>query len=91
MTGAEELEFGRRGQLVRRWLRKAVWLMLSLTAAGEVGHQLLDRFGHALAHHWFHVLFGGAAAVAFLGWVARDVRRSGWPRFSWRIDPQDPR
>jgi len=60
------------------------WLAVPVAVAGELGHQLLERLGQTLAHHLFHVLFAGGAAAAFLVYVAIDVRRHGWPTFSWR-------
>lgn len=46
--------------------------------------------GQSAAHHFFHVAFVGLAAVLFLVYVAVDVRRHGWPTFSWRGEiPED--
>jgi uncharacterized membrane protein YeaQ/YmgE (transglycosylase-associated protein family) len=61
--------------------------VISLGLVGEVGHHLLERLGQTLAHHLFHVAFLGAAAFIFGAFVATDVRRYGWPRFSWRLRP----
>ncbi len=58
-----------------------------MVVAGELGHQLLERLGQTLAHHLFHVLFAGGAAVVFIVYVAVDVRRHGWPTFTWRSRP----
>jgi hypothetical protein len=70
-----------------RWARKLVWVLVPLAAVGEVGHQLLEHLGQALAHHFFHILFGFGAAVVFGTYVLLDIRRNGWPTFSWRIRP----
>ena len=64
---------------------------LPLAVVGEAGHQVLERLGQTLAHHFFHVVFTGLAAAIFVGYVAVDVRRHGWPTFSWRAPPDDPR
>jgi len=73
-----------RRQPLRGWARKVAWLAVPVAVAGQLGHQLLERVGQTLAHHLFHVLFAGGAAAAFLVYVAIDVRRHGWPTFSWR-------
>ncbi len=70
-----------------RWARKLVWLAFPVAIVGEAGHHLLERIGQAVAHHLFHVLFAGAAALAFGIFVVLDVRRHGWPSFSWRLRP----
>ncbi|MGH2656317.1 MAG: hypothetical protein ACRDIZ_06440 [Actinomycetota bacterium] len=47
--------------------------------------------GHAVTNHLLHVLFVGGAAVAFVAFVVVDVRRHGWPSFSWRTGGTAPR
>lgn len=59
-------------------------IALPVAVVGEAGHQVLERLGQTLAHHFFHVVFAGLAAAIFVGYVAVDVRRHGWPTFSWR-------
>jgi hypothetical protein len=51
---------------------------------GAVGRHLLGTDGHAAATHLVHYLLFGIAVIVFLAFVAVDVRRHGWPRFSWR-------
>jgi hypothetical protein len=63
------------------------WLAIPMIVTGEAGHHLLEVMGQALAHHLFHVLFAGGAVLAFGIYVALDVRRHGWPTFSWRLRP----
>ena len=74
-------------QPLRGWVRKLAWLAIPIAIAGEVGHHLLERLGQTLAHHFFHILFAGGAAAVFIAYVAIDVRRHGWPAFSWRWRP----
>lgn len=74
-----------------RRIRRAVLVAAALALVGELGHQLLERFGQALAHHLFHVVFAGAAAVVFVAFVVVDVRRHGWPSFTWRTGGTAPR
>ena len=68
-------------------LRRALLFALGLGLLGELGHQLLGRWGQALAHHFFHILFGAAAILAFGIYAAVDIRRHGLPRFSRRLRP----
>lgn len=63
---------------------------VSVTVVGEAGHHLLDRLGQAVAHHLFHALLAGGAALAFVAYVVVDVRRHGWPTFSWRAGGSRP-
>jgi hypothetical protein len=94
VSGAlEERSAEDRRQPLRRWVRKLAWLAIPVTLAGELSHRLLERLGQTLAHHLFHILFAGAAAVAFVVFVAIDVRRHGWPIFSRGAGPTpvDPR
>ena len=67
------------------WIRKLAWLVIPLAVVGEVGHQLLERLGQVLAHHFFHIVFGLGAAAIFAVFAVIDIRRHGWPSFSWRI------
>jgi hypothetical protein len=76
---------------VGRWARKLAWLVIPLAVVGEAGHQLLERLGQVFAHHFFHILFGLGAAVVFGAYVFLDIRRNGWPTFSWRIRPPGER
>jgi hypothetical protein len=80
----------RRRQPVARWARKVTWLIVPLALVGEFGHHLLERLGQTLAHHFFHVLFAGGAAVIFGAFVVVDIHRHGWPTFSWRARPPIP-
>jgi hypothetical protein len=73
-----------RRQPARRWLARLAWVVVPVAVVGEAGHHLLDRLGQAVAHHVFHLLFAGGAAIVFFGYVAVNVRRHGWPVLSWR-------
>jgi hypothetical protein len=75
-------------QPLSRWIRKLAWLVVTVAVLGEVGHQVLGRWGQALAHHFFHIAFAGGAAVIFVWFVAADVRRHGRPEFTWRLRPR---
>jgi hypothetical protein len=83
----EEGLSGRRRQPAVRWARKVAWLVVPLALVGEFGHHLLERLGQTLAHHFFHILFAGGATVIFGAFVLVDIRRHGWPTFSWRARP----
>ncbi len=67
------------------WAWKLAWVAVPLIVLGEAGHHLLERLGQTLAHHFFHVVFGGGAVAVFVSYVVIDIRRHGWPTFSWRI------
>jgi hypothetical protein len=77
-------------QPARRWFRKVLWIGVALLILGEAGHLLLDWAKEQLAHHLFHMVFGLGAGVVFFAYVARDIRRNGWPSFSWRLRPPSP-
>ena len=70
-----------------RWIRGGLFIGAPIAFLGEAGHQLLDHLGHAVAHHLFHLLFGAGAVVVFGSFIAAEVRRNGWPSFSWRVNP----
>ncbi|HEX2090712.1 MAG TPA: hypothetical protein VHI54_12445 [Actinomycetota bacterium] len=40
-----------------------------------------------LGHHFFHLVFFGGASFIFALYVTFLVRDDGWPKFSWRLDP----
>jgi hypothetical protein len=61
-----------------------------LVIAEVYRHLLVVAHGHVAAGHVIHFLFLGAAVLVFLAFVAVDVRRHGWPRFSWRGDQTGP-
>jgi hypothetical protein len=89
--GSLEEPVSRPRQSAGRWIRKSAWLEVPHALLGELGHQLLERLGQALAHHFFHIVFGLGAALIFGVYVLIDVRSNGWPTFSWRIrPPQEP-
>jgi hypothetical protein len=58
-----------------------VLMVLTLSA----GDALLEHAHAGLGHHGLHLALPLAAFVAFVALVAHDVRRHGWPTFSWRL------
>ena len=84
-----EEEAGRTRRPLRSWVIKLAWLGVPLVLIGETGHQLLGRLGQTLAHHFFHILFGVGAVAVFTIYAIVDIRRHGWPAFSWRLNPHD--
>jgi hypothetical protein len=38
-------------------------------------------------HHLFHLVFFGGASLIFVLYMAFLVWENGWPKFSWRLDP----
>jgi hypothetical protein len=73
-----------------RWLRGGMLLAIPVTLLGELGHLLLEQLGRTFAHHFFHILLGAGAVVLFALLIATDVRRNGWPGFSWRPSEPEP-
>ncbi|HVH64201.1 MAG TPA: hypothetical protein VNA65_11445 [Candidatus Dormibacteraeota bacterium] len=59
--------------------------LVTAVAAGDTIHFVGHRIDIPMTHHAFHLLFTTAALVIFAGFVMWDVRRRGWPRFSWRL------
>ena len=78
-------------QPVRSWAMKVAWVGVPLILLGETGHFLLGWAREQLAHHFFHIVFGIGAGVIFFAYVIRDIRRNGWPSFSWRLHERAPR
>jgi len=87
MRVLEEGDRSRRRRSPWSWARKLAWLAVPLALLGEAGHHLLEHLGQTLAHHMFHILFGLGAVAIFVVYAAVDIRRNGWPGFSWRIRP----
>ena len=58
--------------------------LVVLTAAGFIP---LDEADVAAAHHLAHLIFPLIAFIVFAAYVAYDVRKNGWPTFSWRLNP----
>jgi hypothetical protein len=56
--------------------------VLVLGAAGQLP---LDELSGAAVHHVYHIVLPVAAFVIFVMYVAIDIRRRGWPTFSWRL------
>jgi hypothetical protein len=77
-------------QPLRRWAVRLACVVVPVALIGEAGHHLLESLGQTMAHHLFHIVFAGLAAMVFVAYVAVDVRRHGWPRFSWRGSGEDP-
>lgn len=86
----EEQAVTPRRRSMRRWIGKLGWVVVPVALVGEAGHQLLEHLGRTMAHHFFHLVFPGVAAILFAGYVLIDVRRYGWPAFSWRLSPSSP-
>jgi hypothetical protein len=60
-------------------------LVAAFVVLGEAGHILLDQLNLDLAHHFFHLVFPLIAFGVFAVVAARDIRRNGWPTFSWHL------
>ena len=73
----------------RRLVSRLVFIALSAGALGEAGHLLFEHLREEAGHHVFHLLFPMVALVLFGLSVATDVRKNGWPSFSWRLRAEE--
>ena len=62
-----------------------------LLGGHDLGLGVVPHLDVHLGHHFFHLVFLGGACVVFALYVAFLVREDGWPRFSWRLDPDAPK
>jgi hypothetical protein len=62
----------------------ALWLVTAV-AVGDTIHYLSHRLGVSITHHSFHLLFTVGALSVFTFCVIANVRRNGWPKFSWHL------
>jgi hypothetical protein len=60
-------------------------MLAVLLVLGSAGY--LEELNAAVAHHVLHIVFPTLAFVLFAIFVANDVRKHGWPVFTWRLDP----
>ena len=60
-------------------------IVVPIALLGEAGHQLFEHLHRQAAHHAFHLLFVGGAVIVFSIYLVREIRRNGWPSFSWRV------
>ena len=65
--------------------RRAAFYLVTAVAAGDTFHLLAHSLQVQVSHHAFHLLFSVGAVAIFAACVAVDVRRRGWPGFSWRL------
>ena len=66
-------------------VRRAAFYLVTAVAAGDTVHLLGHSLRLPVSHHAFHLLFSVCAFGIFAALVAIDVRRRGWPGFSWRL------
>ncbi len=62
-----------------------VCCLANVLVLGAAGQLPLDALSAAAIHHVYHIVLPTAAFVIFAIYVAIDVRRRGWPTFSWRL------
>lgn len=65
--------------------RRAAFYLVTAVAAGDTFHLLAHSLRLPLTHHAFHLVFSVGAVAIFGAYVLIDVRRRGWPGFSWRL------
>jgi len=76
-----------RAALLRRRAdaKRAALYLVTAVAAGDTLHTVFHGLSIPLPHHAFHLVFSFGAVAVFGAYVAYDVRRHGWPGFSWRL------
>ena len=62
-----------------------VGLLANLLVLGASGLLPLDDLSAAAIHHVYHILLPTMAFVIFVVYVASDIRRHGWPTFTWSL------
>ena len=65
------------GWAVLSGIASVLLVLLSANGFGDVGAEA--------AHHYAHIALPTLAFLIFSGGVVRDVRRNGWPAFSWQL------
>jgi hypothetical protein len=63
----------------------AILVVLVCNGGGPVVDQVFHALHAGVGHHALHLGLPFAAFVIFATLVWRDVRRHGWPRFSWSL------
>ena len=63
----------------------AVCCLTIASVLGAAGRLPVDELSAAAVHHVYHIVFPTAAFVIFVIYVANDIRRRGWPTFTWRL------
>jgi hypothetical protein len=62
-----------------------VCFLANVLVLGAAGQLPLDELAAAAIHHVYHIVLPTAAFVIFAMYVAYDVKRRGWPTFTWRL------
>ena len=75
-------------QPIARLIGRLAALLVPIALLGEAGHQLFERLHRQAAHHAFHLIFAAGAVIVFGLYLVREIRRNGWPSFSWRLRPE---
>jgi hypothetical protein len=70
----------------RRLVAALVFILASLAVLVTAGYVQFDESVLAEAHHTAHIALPTLAFMVFALHVAWDVRRHGWPTFSWRLN-----
>jgi hypothetical protein len=62
-----------------------VCILANVLVLGAAGQLPLDELSAAAIHHVYHIVLPTAAFVIFAIYVAYDIKRRGWPTFTWRL------
>jgi hypothetical protein len=71
---------------MKRHIPMVVLFLAPLAVLATAGAVPLDMLTAASVHHVFHVVLPVVAFAVFAAYVAVDISKRGWPRFSWRLD-----
>jgi hypothetical protein len=71
-------------EIMKRLVPALTFVVSVLAVLGGTG-QLPVEMNVVVLHHNLHVLFPTLAFAVFGVYVLDDVRKHGWPHFSWRV------
>jgi hypothetical protein len=64
----------------------SVGCLATVLVLGAAGQLPVEDLSVAAVHHVYHIVLPTVAFVIFAVYVAVDIRRRGWPTFSWRLN-----
>lgn len=76
----------RRNSATRR-IPIVILILAPLAVLFAAGAIPLDELTVAAAHHVFYIVIPVVAFAVFALYAANDIRKHGWPTFSWRLNP----
>ena len=71
---------------VKHLIPLAFGCLANVLVLGAAGQLPVDELSVAAVHHVYHIVLPTVAFGIFAVYVANDIRRHGWPTFSWRLN-----